>query len=196
VPGILVVCTANVCRSPATAQLLREAFGPSVPIVSAGTRARPGAPACPVSSAWVGVDPQHHRARAITPPLVRDAALVLVFTAGQRSEVLRTMPAAQRRCFTLLQAARIAQWLVHGPAPQPDGQNPLAALVAELDAARGLAPRPARAEDDDLADPHRYGQPEHHAALERSAQAVQSITRAWAWLAAISSGGAARSREC
>ena len=56
---ILVVCTANICRSPATATLLRRELAPLVSagmieITSAGVAADAGRPACDLSSALVG----------------------------------------------------------------------------------------------------------------------------------------------
>lgn len=52
---ILVVCTANICRSPAAAALLsRELADRPVAVHSAGVAAQAGQPACDLSSALVG----------------------------------------------------------------------------------------------------------------------------------------------
>lgn len=59
---LLVVCTANICRSPAAARLLQLSLPTVIPPVdsgrvvveSRGTRARDGAPACDLTSALVG----------------------------------------------------------------------------------------------------------------------------------------------
>jgi protein-tyrosine phosphatase len=45
-PSVLVVCTANICRSPAAAALLTDLLGPGVRVHSAGVHALTGAPAC------------------------------------------------------------------------------------------------------------------------------------------------------
>jgi protein-tyrosine-phosphatase len=97
-PGsILVVCTANICRSPMAAALLRHALAAqpeplrSIPVVSAGVAARGGEPATEHSVTTlrkVGLDLSRHRSQPVSPELLDRALLVLVMTESHR-EVLR-----------------------------------------------------------------------------------------------------------
>ena len=50
---VLLVCTANICRSPAAERLLAGRLGPSIEFVSRGTRSVPGAGMCEVAAGWV-----------------------------------------------------------------------------------------------------------------------------------------------
>lgn len=185
--GVLVVCTANVCRSPAAAHLLTEAFGSQVAVLSAGLQARPGEHACPLSAGEAGLDPATHQATRIGPVLLDRTALVLTFTREQRAELLRMAPAAQRRCFTLGQAARTAAWLLDQDAfrqamPAAGGRAAapsITSLAAELDSTRGLVPRPADPADDDLPDPHGLGEAAHLDAMDRIHDWVDTLGRLW-----------------
>lgn len=150
---VLVVCTANVCRSPLVAALLATGLGPGLVVGSAGARAATGAPACPSSGAT-------HRARPLTADDVRSAALVLGAARMHRSAAVALVPSAQRRAFTLAQAARAATLLAQDGDPAPSGvtgRDRLRWCVQELDTRRGRTPRPALPEDDDLPDPHAHG---------------------------------------
>lgn len=163
---ILVVCTANICRSPATATLLRRELAPLteigvVEITSAGVAAVPGMPACDLSSALVGQfvarqhpgdpappqDPDAHTARRVTAEMVDNADLILALDRSHRAQLARVSAASRPRTFTLRQAAGLSQvidgYLSNGELPP--GAPPIPATpqdrlrwwVAELDAARG-----------------------------------------------------------
>ena len=90
---------------------------------------------------------------------VRSASLVLGAAREHRSAAIALVPNAQRKAFTLLQAARLAAFLqaegVSAPAGLT-GEERLAWWVDELDAVRGDAPR-VDAREDDLPDPHEDG---------------------------------------
>ncbi len=169
-PSVLVVCTANVCRSPLAARLLGAAL--EVPVTSAGSRARPGLPACPASSPRVA-----HSSVRLEADQVRSAALVLCAAREHRAAAVALVPSAQTRSFTLLQAARLARWLTAQGVTAPPGLAPaerLAWWVEELDAVRGDAPR-GDAADDDLPDPHDGG-PRHVVVLPVLHAAVRTLT--------------------
>ena len=147
--SVLVVCTANICRSPLAARLLAETL--EVPVFSAGSRARFADPACPVASPGF-----RHRSVPLERAHVRAASLVLGAAREHRSAAVALVPSAQTRSFTLLQAARLAAWLSAEGVVAPASLSPADRLtwwVEELDAARGDAPR-GEAWDDDLEDPH------------------------------------------
>ncbi len=167
--SVLVVCTANICRSPLAARLLGEAL--EVPVFSAGSRARFADPACPVANPGI-----RHRSVPLERAHVRAASLVLGAAREHRSAAVALVPSAQTRSFTLLQAARLAAWLTAEGVVAPAGLGPADRLtwwVEELDAARGDAPR-VDAEDDDLPDPH-LSSARHDLVLPRLTAAVQAL---------------------
>ena len=167
--SVLVVCTANVCRSPLAARLLGEML--EVPVFSAGSRARFADPACPVASPGV-----LHCSVPLERTHVRAASLVLGASREHRSAAVALLPSAQTRAFTLLQAARLAAWLAAEGVVTPSGLAPadrLAWWVEELDAARGDAPR-GDAWDDDLPDSHESSA-HHEDVLPRLTAAVRTL---------------------
>jgi protein-tyrosine phosphatase len=164
-PRVLLVCTANICRSPAAARLLAGRLGPSIEFVSRGTRSVPEAGMCEVSANWVlmngGDAGGGHLSRQLELADIRASTLILTASQRQRTKVIEMRPSAQVRTFTLVQAARIAQW--RGPeawARMPVGADlpdRLLWLAEELDAYRGTASRPVPESADDLPDPHHGG---------------------------------------
>ncbi len=106
-PGhILVVCTANICRSPMAEGLLQHALaaeGPplrGLPVVSAGLAARPGEPVSAHSVTAmrkVGVDISAHRARPLTQELLDGALAVFCMTRSHCSLIeLQASPVPAR----------------------------------------------------------------------------------------------------
>ncbi len=175
-PQVLLVCTANICRSPAAARLLAGRLGSSITFVSRGTRSVPGAGMCEVSASWVlmngGDTAGQHRSRQLELADIKASTLILTASQRQRTRVIELRPSAQVRTFTLAQAARIAQWRMRargaglgaqvssvpgGGAEVPVGADMpdrLLWLAEEMDAYRGAAPRPVPESADDLPDPH------------------------------------------
>ncbi len=161
-PQVLVVCTANICRSPAAARLLAGRLGPEVDFVSRGIRSVPGAGMCDVSAGWVlmnGGDTGGVQAsRQLELADIRASMLILTATERHRAAVIELRPSAQVRTFTLAQAARIARHRhAAAAASMPAGAdlpNRMLWLAEELDAHRGTAPRADDGPGDDLPDPH------------------------------------------
>ncbi|HEU4726176.1 MAG TPA: low molecular weight protein-tyrosine-phosphatase [Candidatus Eisenbacteria bacterium] len=94
---VLVICTGNTCRSPMGEVALRALLPPDlaaqVVVESAGTGAGEGAPATPLAVATAashGLHLEGHRARALTPRLVREADLVLAMEP-RHAEWARTL---------------------------------------------------------------------------------------------------------
>lgn len=89
-PLILIVCTANICRSPMAAALLRrkleeEAVPGTWHVSSAGTWAEEGIPASGngvLVMAERGLDTSQHRSRSVTEEMMEEADLVLTMTAN------------------------------------------------------------------------------------------------------------------
>ncbi|WP_369257938.1 arsenate reductase/protein-tyrosine-phosphatase family protein [Geodermatophilus amargosae] len=154
---LLVVCTGNICRSPAAELLLRAGLGAAGPAVaSAGLAARTGEPVAPPMAALLtarGVDPGGFAARQLQPPMLRSAGLVLTMTAAQRSAVVTRAPAVVRRTFTLLEFADLARL----GADLPQERDPAGRLATLLTAAPRLRALRTGPRDDDVEDPHGLG---------------------------------------
>ena len=109
---VLVVCTGNICRSPAGERWLEALADDSVSVSSAGVAALVGADIDPamadlMSAAGLSVD--GFAARQLTPAMIRHADLVLTMTGSHRRWVVERVPAAVRKTYTLLELARIAR---------------------------------------------------------------------------------------
>ncbi|PLZ04257.1 exopolysaccharide biosynthesis protein [Burkholderia sp. WAC0059] len=106
---VLIVCHANVCRSPAAEQLFRarqrESAATHAPSFhSAGLCAIDGADMDPVMQRLLaerGVEVGEHRSRRLTRDLVRAADLVLVTEQRQVSGVEKVEPTARGKVYTL-----------------------------------------------------------------------------------------------
>jgi len=170
---VLVVCTANVCRSPLAEHIIatRIAYAVAhqtipervIDVTSAGDHAEVGQPMCPQSAALLGEPAHEHHSRPITTALLENSDLVLGADRGNRGECARLLPACRPHLFTLRQAAELAQTVVTELANHklPDSAPPLPDhpsdrlrwLVTEMDAARGS--RAGEPEgSDDITDNH------------------------------------------
>jgi protein-tyrosine phosphatase len=100
---ILMVCTGNICRSPMAEVLLAQRLaqrGVRVTVASAGIAALVGRPADPEAQELMaerGLDLSAHRARQLTPDLLRAFDLVLVMEAWQQRAVEAVLPSARGR---------------------------------------------------------------------------------------------------
>lgn len=129
---VLYVCTANICRSPSAAQLLRAQVGShpqlaGIEVASAGTRAMPGSPGCSLAPA---LQPDHwrgHAARRLSAGEVEWADVILVAAREHSATVAGLDLRARSRTFTIVQAGRIADWMA-----QPGGVIEAGRLRAEL----------------------------------------------------------------
>ncbi|HKT63202.1 MAG TPA: low molecular weight protein-tyrosine-phosphatase [Burkholderia sp.] len=100
---ILMVCTGNVCRSPAAQVLLSRAL-PGCTIESAGVAAIGGTAIDPVMSELLtgrGFDLSAHRARRIDDRACRWADLILVMETMHRHLIERTYPMTRGRVYCL-----------------------------------------------------------------------------------------------
>lgn len=134
-PSVLVVCTGNICRSPIGEAALRARLD-GADVTSAGTDARDGGPATEgsiVAGGERGFDLAGHRSRRLTVGLVQDADLVVAMTRGHRDAIVRSVPAAADRTFTLKELVLL---LEAGEPPTGD----LRARVAAAARRRAAAP--------------------------------------------------------
>jgi len=98
---ILFVCTGNTCRSPMAEAIARRLIGQSartdIEVESAGTQAWDSSPASD-EALLVGVernlDLSGHRARRLTPDIVKKADLVLVMSSAHLAQVREMDPKA------------------------------------------------------------------------------------------------------
>jgi protein-tyrosine phosphatase len=95
-PHVLMVCTANICRSPVAEALLRHRLASAGladwQVSSAGTWAEDGRTASRYSAllmAEQGQDLHQHRSRMVTGMLLDEVELVLCMASGH-AEALRT----------------------------------------------------------------------------------------------------------
>jgi protein-tyrosine phosphatase len=194
---VLVVCTANVCRSRAAEELLREALagaGLAALVGSAGVRAVTGAPACATMARLLGerglrLD-EAEGARRVTSELLQDQDLVLVPERVHRAALARLLPAARARTFTVLEAAALAEALPGRAGGGPSRQR-LQTQVAWMDQARGKVDLPVGEvrqglrglirggpEDPlDVPDVHAGSLRDHRRALERLQDGVARVVR-------------------
>ena len=96
-PGhILIVCTANICRSPMAAALLQHFLAgqneplKSLQVVSAGIAARQGDPIsdnAAVAMKRVGLDLSPHASQPVTQQLLDGALAVLCMTESHRAMI-------------------------------------------------------------------------------------------------------------
>ncbi len=170
--------------------------------LASASAAQPGVGGMPGSS-------ETHRSRLVTADMLGEADLILTADRGHRAELAKLAPNSRSKTFTMRQAARLATWIT-GPggvlkvavdkaagaaAPLPAG-DPLESVpalptqpvprlqwfVAELDAARGMAPAgiesPPGWDPDDVADPHAVGYQLHPLAIGEVATAANAFADA------------------
>lgn len=105
--SILTVCTGNICRSPMAEAVLDARLrsrGVTVSVASAGIAALTGHPADTQAvelMAARGLDISGHRARQLTPELIRSFELILVMEGGQQLAVEAIHPSARGRVHLL-----------------------------------------------------------------------------------------------
>ncbi len=109
--SILIVCTANVCRSP-LAEVIFKTHLPNLIIASAGTHVQPlnfiGMPADKNSVQLAvenGLNLEHHRARQLDQTLAEQYDLILSMSPSVTEEISLIAPNARSK--TLL----IGQWI-------------------------------------------------------------------------------------
>ena len=187
---VVMVCAANICRSPAAASLLRaECQSRYLParVVSRGVWARPGQSRCLEMAELAGHTVEPGTSDLLTREDVANADLILTAELAHRSAAVTLEPRCRSRAFTLLEIASLSRWwdTVGRSDPRLDGDSiPSDSRArsrwwfAELDAARGIgSPRPSEAVE--IADPHGPHGAAHPDAALALREGVDTFSAAW-----------------
>lgn len=174
---VMVVCTANICRSPLMMAMLdregRRRCGTDAPLVvsSSGVQGLTGEPVAAMSGVEAErrrLDLSEHRARVTDEGMLWRSDLVITMSERQRRMVVRLLPDAAPYTFTLRELARVL-----GALTRIDDDLALRARVRSVvdlaHAARAHVPRPDGPED--VRDP--YGGPP--AGYERMAAQLDEL---------------------
>jgi protein-tyrosine phosphatase len=150
---VLVVCTANRCRSPLAAAMLRGVLAErATPCeVEAVGLQEPGFPATGETvtvASRRGLDLTDHRSRRLEPALVADADLVLGLERVHVREVVLVAPEAWPRTFTLKELVRRGETI---GARNP--REPLSAWLARAHQGRQRRDLLGASPLDDVGDP-------------------------------------------
>ncbi|MBN2499114.1 MAG: hypothetical protein JXB38_00010 [Anaerolineales bacterium] len=97
---ILIICTANICRSPMAEGILRKKMQENPHfqgwrVSSAGTWGRDDMPAAPEAVEVLerrGIDISAHRSRIVTPEIIQGADLILTMENGHREALVIEFP--------------------------------------------------------------------------------------------------------
>ncbi len=156
---ILIVCTANICRSAAAELILRHRLGQlgdgQVEVTSAGVRGLTGHPIDePVGEllAADGIDAGSFQARRLTPADAEGADLVLTATTQHRAHVVQLAPAALTKTFTLVEFSLLVSLLPSRTAAPIAGVDRVRWLRESVLEVRALAGLPHA--DVDIPDPY------------------------------------------
>ncbi|MGP9538172.1 arsenate reductase/protein-tyrosine-phosphatase family protein [Brachybacterium sp. AOP43-C2-M15] len=190
---LLVVCAANVCRSPLAELLLRQGLSdmPDIRIESAGVRVKRPARICELvadreaDAAWRRAA-DDHRSRFATRELVQDATLVLAADRAVRSAIVRSTPESRDRVFMLRDAATLAENFF--PDEPTRSAGVVSRLAMHLDRNRALrGPRHRgrgsfwghrEADRSSIEDGHGSSSRRHGATLDEVAASAGAITAA------------------
>lgn len=116
-----MVCVGNICRSPAAEYLLRNHLGSrGMQVQSAGLSAIVDAPMDPTAAELLreaGVNASAHRARQVTPAMLRTADLILGMEKSHVLALGRMAPEASGKVFLL------DKWLEARDIPDPYRQQ-------------------------------------------------------------------------
>lgn len=138
--SILVVCAANVCRSPLAELALQRGLGAdsSITVSSAGVRANEGDAICTLVASlhddeeWQA-GARAHRAREVTAELIEQSSIVLAASRDIRGELVRLAPRSRDWMFTIKEAAHL------GAGFSSTASDRVVEYVAHLDRARSRA---------------------------------------------------------
>jgi len=181
-PHVLVVCTANVCRSAMAEGLLRdalEATGYGHVVVSSAGTGRFNMTVDPVACAVVGqrgVDISAHQPRQLTADVLaaRPPDLIVTMTRQHLRAVVGLDRDLWPRTFTLLDLARRT-------AALPDDPASFAEWITKAGANRAAATMLHDDPDDDIVDPFGMGRDVTARAADQIEGAVRVLASLGCW---------------
>ena len=150
---VLVMCTANQCRSPLGAALLRRRAaerGLAIEVLSAGLgeSGHPATEPTVAAAALAGIDLRGHRSRTVTPELLAGSDLLVTMERMHVREAVVLHPDVWRTAFTLPDLVRRAEKI----DPRPEGES-LRVYCGILGAGRDRSAVMGSSPDDDVRDP-------------------------------------------
>ncbi len=173
---LLIVCTANVCRSPITAMMIDSALleqGVDVIVESAGFL-EGGASACDTMRGFAGeieLDLGFHRSQSVDGWTAERASLILTMQRNHARDLVVDFNVDPRRVFTLGSFLRLA-----GECP-PMGE-PFADWLAALSDHRNPTDLLSKSGSDEIGDPHGGSRRAHRRTfeqLQRNAMQVADV---------------------
>lgn len=165
-----MVCTGNICRSPAAELILGSLALPGVHVESAGTSAQVGEKVDDSMRQMLetdGISVQDFRARQLSSAIIQHSDIILTATSAHRSIVLREVPGALRRTFTLRELADLTELAERDGPLEPVKRSLRITQLARLRSVRG------RDAFDDIDDPYRLSDPHYLQAY----QTISDIVR-------------------
>jgi protein-tyrosine phosphatase len=170
---VLIVCTANQCRSPLAAALLRRALdGSDVAVLDVGT----GEGGFPVTDDTLtvasrrGLDLSDHLSTTLDPALLDAADLVLTMERAHVRAIVVEDPEAWSKTFTLKELVRRGEQA----GARPAGQS-LADWLVTLDEGRNRAELLGASPVDDVADPTSDRRVDHDVMAEELDELVAAM---------------------
>jgi len=174
-----MVCTGNICRSPAMHYLAAREWAEAAEVTSAGIAAETGMDATPQmrrAAAAYDLTLPRHRPTQLTADMVAGADLVLVATENHARWIQQGVGNWPVHVFGLKQAAELAQ---RADAPAgASGAERLRVAAAVLRAEQEREPAPFRSLDD----PWARDQATYDRVMGEIVDAISALTR-WAELA-------------
>ena len=138
---ILVICTANICRSPVVEAVLRDRLHQlghtDWQVSSAGTwaiqRRRASDYSVEVLAEREGLDISHHLSRAVSADLLAEADLVLCMETGHAEALRVEFPEQASKVFMLSQMVNNRRFNITDPYGGPkEGYEQMVAHVTDL----------------------------------------------------------------
>ena len=177
---VLLVCTANQCRSPLAGAVLSAAVKArsiDVEVETAGL-AGEGMPATDLTMTMAerrGLDLTNHRSGELSPDLLASADLILGMERLHVREAVVAVPSTWPRAFTLKEFVRRA-----GPVGARPRGEPLVTWIARVHEGRERSDLLGASSVDDLADPTGGTVAEHEDTVEElEALLAQVVQLAW-----------------
>ena len=181
---LVTVCTANVCRSPAMAAVLSSGAGRHPGLDGSGVEVRSAG-----VNAVAGISIDSRTAEALRQAgyeapeagsvrldrdLIAEADLILTASRRHRATIVRMVPQARERTFTMREFARYCALLSPDTVEGEEVPERLRSVLAQVSELRGFD-LPSRPTDDDIADPIDGSRRVHRKTVKTVVAAAEAI---------------------